>query len=54
MLSTPADIAASVTKLRGVYPQKQVGLYFQRVKIPGGRLTLQQWRVIAHLAAKYA
>ena len=41
------------SKLCGVYPQKQDGLFMQRVKIFGGRITLQQWRTVARLAAIY-
>ena len=40
-------------RLLGVYPQKQDGLFMQRIKIPGGRISWPQWRRIAELAAKY-
>lgn len=37
-------------RVLGVYPQKQNGLYMQRVKILGGRINWPQWRRIAELA----
>ena len=37
----------------GVYPQKQEGLFMQRVKIPGGRITWQQWRKVCLIAQKF-
>jgi len=39
--------------LLGVYPQKQNGLYMQRIRIPGGRISWPQWRKIAELAAEH-
>jgi sulfite reductase (ferredoxin) len=44
---------SSENHLLGVYPQKQDGLYMQRIRIPGGRISWPQWRKIAELAAKY-
>jgi len=41
-------------KLFGVYPQKQDGLFMQRIKILGGRINWTQWRKIAYLANKYS
>lgn len=41
-------------KLLGVYPQKQDGLFMQRIKISGGRINWHQWRKIALLAAEYS
>ncbi len=38
----------------GVYPQRQTGLYMQRIKIFGGRIGWQQWRRIAELAGRYS
>ncbi len=38
----------------GVYPQKQDGLFMQRIKIFGGRITWPQWRRIAQLASIYS
>ena len=40
-------------KLLGVYPQRQQGLYMQRVRVPGGRLTASQWRALAAIARKH-
>lgn len=37
-------------RVLGVYPQKQAGLYMQRVKVLGGRINWPQWRRIAELA----
>ncbi|MBN1787805.1 MAG: nitrite/sulfite reductase [Sedimentisphaerales bacterium] len=42
------------SKLYGLYPQKQQGLYMQRVKIPGGRINWSQWRLIAELQERFA
>lgn len=36
-------------RLAGLYPQVQEGLWMQRIRILGGRLTAQQWRAIADL-----
>ena len=41
------------SKMLGVYPQKQDGLYMQRIRVPGGRLSWIQWRVIAEIAEIY-
>lgn len=38
------------SKTLGVYPQKQNGLFMQRIKILGGRINWPQWRKIAQLA----
>jgi len=40
-------------RLLGVYPQKQDGLFMQRIRIPGGRISWPQWRKIAELAVTY-
>lgn len=40
-------------RVLGVYPQKQAGLYMQRVKVLGGRINWPQWRRIAELAETY-
>ena len=39
-----------VAKILGLYPQRQEGLWLQRVRIPGGRLAADQWRALAALA----
>lgn len=41
-------------RLHGVYPQKQPGLYMQRIRIPGGRMNWLQWRAIAQLAKRFS
>ena len=40
-------------RVLGVYPQKQAGLYMQRVKVLGGRINWPQWRRIAELTQTY-
>jgi len=40
-------------KLLGIYPQRQAGLYMQRVRIPGGVLSGDQWRVLARIARQF-
>ncbi|MBN2182400.1 MAG: nitrite/sulfite reductase [Sedimentisphaerales bacterium] len=42
------------SKLFGVYPQKQDGVFMQRIKILGGRLNWNQWRKISCLTEKYS
>jgi sulfite reductase (ferredoxin) len=41
-------------KLHGVYPQKQTELYMQRIKIPGGRISWPQWRIVAQLQERFS
>jgi len=43
----------AANRLLGVYPQKQEGLFMQRIKIFGGRISWPQWRKIAQLATAY-
>ncbi len=43
----------SEARLLGIYPQRPAGLFMQRVKAPAGRMTLEQWRGLAELAARY-
>lgn len=40
-------------KLYGTYPQKQAGLYMQRISIPGGQLSAPQLKNIADIAQRY-
>jgi sulfite reductase beta subunit-like hemoprotein len=48
------DTGDSITnRILGTYPQKQDGLFMQRIKIFGGRINWAQWRRIARLAASY-
>jgi sulfite reductase beta subunit-like hemoprotein len=49
-----AAAAAVPDRVLGVYPQRQGGLYMQRVKVPGGRLNWYQWRRLAELAAAHS
>lgn len=46
--------SAGEARLLGIYPQRIEGLYMQRVKTPGGRLTTDQWRGLAKLGAAFA
>ena len=50
---TGAGSQVPANRLLGVYPQKQDGLFMQRIRIPGGRISWPQWRRIAKLAVKY-
>jgi len=40
-------------RLLGIYPQKQQGLFLQRIKILGGRISWKHWRHIADMAKTY-
>jgi len=40
-------------RLLGLYGQRQEGLFMQRLKTPGGRLTLDQWKAAAELALRF-
>ena len=39
-------------RLLGLYPQRHDGLWMQRLKIPGGRLTARQWLALADIAGQ--
>lgn len=43
-----------VERTLGVYPQKQDGLFMQRIRILGGRIGWRQWRKVAELAKPYS
>jgi len=43
-----------VARILGVYPQRQNGLFMQRIKILGGRINWPQWRRAAELAERYS
>jgi len=47
----PAD--AGLARLLGLYPQRQEGLWMQRVRVPGGRLNGAQWRALGGICAVY-
>jgi len=40
----------NAARLLGLYPQRQEGLWMQRVRVPGGRLTPAQWQALAEIA----
>ncbi|MFW6169396.1 MAG: hypothetical protein ACODAD_02820 [Planctomycetota bacterium] len=40
-------------RLLGIYPQQQEGLFMQRVRVPAGRIGLDQWQGLAELVARY-
>lgn len=48
------QFSAAADKLHGVYPQKQDGLFMQRIRIPGGRITWPQWRIIAQVQKSFS
>lgn len=55
MQSEPgAATPPAAARILGVYPQKQSGLFMQRIKILGGRIEWPQWRRVAELAARYS
>jgi len=47
----PADGPAS--RLLGLYPQAQEGLWMQRVRVPGGRLAAGAWQALAGAAREF-
>lgn len=50
----PSTYQPVANRLLGVYPQKQDGLFMQRIKIFGGRISWPQWQKIAELAQTYS
>jgi sulfite reductase beta subunit-like hemoprotein len=57
MATLPESATASpagAVRILGVYPQKQKGLFMQRIKILGGRIEWPQWRKVIELAARYS
>lgn len=44
---------AGVERTLGVYPQRQNGLFMQRIRILGGRIGWHQWRRVVELAKHY-
>jgi len=48
------DLQKTTSRLLGVYPQRQQGLFMQRIKILGGRINWPQWRQVALLTEKYS
>ncbi len=49
--SLPAD--GRECRLLGLYPQRQEGLWMQRIKVLGGILSSAQWRALAELCRRY-
>ena len=47
-------VHSAENKFFGVYPQKQEGYFMKRVKVFGGRISLEQWRTVAKMAALYS
>ncbi len=41
-------------RILGVYPQRQQGLFMQRVKIFGGRISSNQWRKVVDIVRLYS
>lgn len=41
-------------RILGVYPQRQAGLFMQRIRVLGGRITWPQWRKAVELARRYS
>lgn len=41
------------SKLLGLYPQRQEGMWMQRIKIRGGVLFAEQWRLLAEMCRRY-
>ncbi|MBU1260384.1 MAG: nitrite/sulfite reductase [Planctomycetes bacterium] len=46
--------SVAADRLHGAYPQKQTGLYMQRIKIPGGRINRLQWRTIEQIQKSFS
>lgn len=40
----------AMARLVGLHPQRQEGLWMQRVKVPGGALSADQWRTLGRIA----
>ncbi len=49
--SLPED--SSECRLLGLYPQRRDGLWLQRIKIPGGVVTANQWSALAAACRRY-
>ena len=45
---------STTTKLLGLYPQRQEGLWMQRIKITGGLLTAEQWSELAKICERHS
>ncbi len=51
---TLTDQYPGAERVLGVYPQKQQGLFMQRLKILGGRINWPQWRAVVELARRFS
>jgi len=49
--SVPDD--PNTARLLGLYPQRQEGLWMQRLKLLGGNLSSAQWRALADIARRF-
>jgi len=54
MENNQPDAYPAAQRIMGVYPQRQLGLFMQRIKIFGGRITWPQWRKVAELTSRYS
>jgi sulfite reductase beta subunit-like hemoprotein len=50
-VSIPEDAASA--RLIGLYPQRQEGLWMQRIRVPGGALVQDQWHALADAAREF-
>ena len=46
--------AFGTQRILGVYPQRQDGLFLQRIRVLGGRISWLQWRKVIELARRYS
>ncbi|WP_143305191.1 HEPN domain-containing protein [Chitinophaga vietnamensis] len=52
--SIPEEKFRSLRLARGVYGQRQQGVQMVRIKLPYGKMTLQQWKRIADISDEYS
>ncbi|HVI44706.1 MAG TPA: hypothetical protein VM802_07545 [Chitinophaga sp.] len=52
--SIPDEKFRSLRLARGVYGQRQQGVQMVRIKLPYGKMTLQQWKRIADISDEYS
>ncbi len=50
----PAQKYLGAERILGVYPQRQDGLFFQRIRILGGRISWVQWRKVIEICGRYS
>ncbi len=48
----PTD--AHAQRLLGLYPQRQEGLWMQRLRVPAGTLSADQWRLLADIGRQFS